>query len=669
MNEIMNAQDPSLEKDKLNEDQTANQETVNQEVEQLEDKQVEQVEQPKELVVTEVDSETAEVEETAVESETPNETKADEKAQDSQEGESAEELTTEAETEKIEINNLSKTELIELLKSLLHESLDKIREDVESIKQNFYRLSREEAETERLEFLNEGGDENEFESSEPILEVEFKELYAAYKQKRANFTAQLEKEQQDNLEKKKQIIEKIKALVNTKEDVSANVNVFRDLQQEWKEIGSVPASENTTLWRDYNLQQEAFWDLIKINNELREYDFKKNLEAKNKLIEIAEGLDEEKDVISAFRQLQKLHEEWRELGPVSRELREEIWSKFKQASTVINKKHQEYFEKVREIEKANLEKKEELCEKIENFDTSGLSSYADWSNATKEILALQEDWRLIGFVPRKHNQTIFERYRAACDKFFSAKADFNKSVKNTLSDNLSKKIELCEKAEAMKESTDWRRTTQEFVKIQKEWKTIGPVQKKHSDDIWKRFISACDYFFDQKSKNDSGKSEEEQKNMELKLEVIDKIAKFEKTENTSESLAALRSLAAEWNAIGHVPFKDKDKLYKKYRTALDEQFDKLNVDVSQRRLESFKSNISEMKGRTDNRIYRERDKLKRAYDHLITEIATYENNMGFLSISSKKGSGVLQEMERKIEALKEEVSLIEKKINLIDSQS
>lgn len=567
----------------------------------------------------------------------------------------------------VEISELSKQELCDRLKALLDsEDIIRIKSEVEAIKQSFYKKSKAETDQQRVEFVAKGGNELDFIPVPTELEDEFKELLNEYRNRKSKYNAQQEKEKDSNLLKKNHIIEQMKQLIESKEDVSANIAVFRQFQQDWKKTGPVPATAVNELWRQYNQYQEAFWDLIKINNELREYDFKKNLEAKNKLIETAESLDAETDVVSAFRQLQKLHEDWHDLGPVARELREEIWGRFKAASTVINKKHQSHFDEIREVEENNLELKVKLCEKIEALDTSKLSTYKEWDEATKNILDMQEEWRQIGFAPRKSNQKIFERYRKACDVFFSAKAEFYKEIKSNLNENLEKKKALCEKAETLKDSTEWKEAAEIFIQIQKEWKTIGPTPKKSSDEIWKRFIAACDYFFEQKNKNVSGQRGEEQQNLIKKKELIEKIRAFEKTENPGESLTALRALAAVWNSIGHVPFKEKDKIYKEYRTVLDAQFDALNINASQRRLESFKSNLKDMTQKGENKLYREREKLVRAYEHLKNEIATYENNIGFLSVSSKKGGGMLQEMERKIETLKEECRLLEQKINMID---
>ena len=564
--------------------------------------------------------------------------------------------------------DLTKTEMIARLKELADLEVNEIKEEVENIKINFYKKCKAETELQRALYIENGGNDNDFEATPTELEDEFRALYNDFKDKKAKLTAQLDQEREHNLAKKNSIIEQLKQLVESKEDVSTNINAFRQLQQDWKTIGQVPPSASNDLWKQYNQQQESFWDLIKINNELREYDFRKNLEAKLKLIEAAEALDKETEIVLAFRQLQKLHEDWRELGPVARDMRDEVWNKFKEASSVINKKHQGHFDEIREIEQVNLDKKNQLCERIEAVDFKAFKVYKEWDEATKSILEMQEEWRTIGFAPHKANQKVFERYRDACDAFFAAKAEFYKEVKTNLSENLDKKKALCEKVEALKDSTDWKTTTDELVKLQKEWKTIGPVQKKFSDEVWKRFIAACDYFFEQKNKNMSGQKTEELKNLDIKKGIIEKIKAFNKTDNIAESLAALRALAAEWNNVGHVPFREKDKIYKEYRAVLDAKFDELNIDASQRRLESFKSNLKDISSKGENKIYREREKLVRAYEHLKSEIATYENNIGFLSVSSKKGGGMLQEMERKIEALKDECKLLEQKINMIDEQ-
>jgi hypothetical protein len=354
------------------------------------------------------------------------------------------------------------------------------------------------------------------------------------------------------------------------------------------------------------------------------------------------------------------------LGPVSREHRDAIWNRFKEASSVINKKHQGHFDSIRQIEDENQASKTALCEKIEAFDFKTLSTYKAWDDATQTILAWQEEWRTLGFAPRKSNQQLFERYRSVCDAFFAAKNEFYKASKNVLNQNLDKKKALCEQAEALKDSSEWKETTDKLIQLQKEWKTVGPIAKKLSDELWKRFISACDYFFEQKTKNVSSAKNVEGDNLLKKKELILKIQALKNEGNVAETLTTLRACMAEWNIIGHVPFKEKDKVYKEYREAVDHQFEVLNVDASQRRLDNFKNNLKDISSKGENKLYREREKLVRAYEHLKSEIATYENNIGFFSSASKKGGGLIKEMERKIEALKDESKLIEEKIKLID---
>jgi len=564
----------------------------------------------------------------------------------------------------------SKPELIESLKLLISKDVDAVKDEVELIKQLFYKKTKAEIEELKKSFVEAGGDELEFLASKDEFEDIFKSLLNEFRSKKALLMAQLEKEKETNLIQKQHLLEQMKVLVESNDDVSSHINEFRTLQQKWKSIGQVPATASTELWKQYNLYQESFWDLIKINNELREYDFKKNLESKSLLCEAAEKLAAEADIISAFQQLQKLHEEWHEMGPVAREIRDQIWNRFKEASTAINKKYQSYFDGIRKLEEENFELKNTLCEKIEAFDFSNIKNYKAWDDATKTMLAWQEEWRSIGFAPRKVNQRIFDRYRKACDAFFTAKAEFYKQSKNELSQNADLKKALCEKAEALKDSVEWKETGDLLIQYQKEWKTIGPVGKRYSDELWKRFIAACDYFFEQKNKSTSGQRNAETENLLKKKELIAKIAAFEKTENPAESLNALRALMAEWSTIGHVPFKEKDKVYKEYRDAVDKQFEALNVDSSNRRMDSFRNNLKDMAGnKGENKMFRERDKLMRAYEHLKSEIATYENNIGFFSSNSKKGGGLIKEMERKIETLKEESKLIEQKINLIDENS
>ncbi len=572
------------------------------------------------------------------------------------------------ESKSLDLQAFSREELVAHLKQLLTLEIETIKDEVEHIKLLFYKKLKADNEESKKVFLESGGEEHDYKPVKDGLDEELKTLLNEYKTKKAALIAKMEADKENNLIQKQHILDRMKVLVESNDDVSSHINEFRELQKKWKSIGQVPQEHVNELWKSYAACQESFWDLIKINNELREYDFKKNLELKTTICEAAERLDEEADVISAFHQLQKLHDEWRETGPVAREFREEIWNRFKAASAVINRKHQGHFDEIRKIEEDNLIAKTALCEKIEAFDFASLNSYKAWDEATKTIMGWQEEWRTIGFAPRKSNHKIFDRYRAACDAFFNAKAEFYKASKNVLSDNLEKKKALCEQAEKLKDSTEWKETSETLIRLQKEWKTIGPVAKKYSDEVWKRFISACDYFFEQKQKNTSGQRTEELENLAKKKDLIAKINELDiVTDKTpADVLTMLREYIAQWNEVGHVPFRDKDKIYKEYRSAVDKMFEKLNVDANQRRLDTFKSNLKDMSTKGENKLLREREKLMRAYEHLKSEIATYENNIGFLTSTNKKGSGLIREMERKIEALKEEAGLIEQKINLIE---
>ncbi len=567
-----------------------------------------------------------------------------------------------------DLSTLSPESLVKHLAQLLTDDKQVKKEEVDQIKLLFYKKIKAETEEQKQVFLEGGGQEIDFLPEKNIFEDEFKSLLNEFKSKRAAVKAKLEADKEQNLLEKQHVIERMRVLIDKKDDVSSHIPEFRDLQKKWKEIGHVPHAANNDIWKEYNKLQEEFWDLVKISFELRDYDFKKNLETKIALCVEAERLSAEENVLDAFNQLQKLHDEWREIGPVARDQREELWKRFREASSVINRKHQGHFEDVRKIEEENQQQKIALCEQIESVDYSSFNSYKAWNDATTQIISLQEEWRSIGFAPRKVNKELFQRYRAACDNFFQAKADFNKSIKSQLNENLDKKRALCDQAEQLKNSTDWKETTEVFINLQKEWKTIGHVPRKYSNELWKRFIAACDYFFEQKSKNTDGKKTFELENLTKKKELIAQINALDEIseKQAPEILLKLREFIAQWNDIGHVPYRKKDEVYKEYRSAIDKIFEKLNIDASQRRLDTFKSNLKDMTAKGGNKILRERDKLMRVYDHLKSEIATYENNIGFLTSTDKKGSGLIKEMDRKIQALKEEASLVEQKINMID---
>ena len=562
---------------------------------------------------------------------------------------------------------LSKEEILEKLTGLVGAAADATRNEVEALKQAYYKIHRSEVDELKKAFLTAGGEEKDFVAPEDETESKIKELLNVYKEKRAAILAEEERVKAANYALKLQLIDQLKALTESQEDFNKLYNDFKDIQQRWKEVKAVPQEHVSELWKNYQIYSEKFYDIIKINNQFRDYDFKKNLEMKTALCETVEKLQTEPDVISAFHQLQKLHQQWREIGPVAKELREDLWSRFKAASTIINKRHQEHFEGLKAKEQENLEAKTAICEQIENIDFQALKSFKDWEEKNKEVIALQDKWKTIGFAPKKSNVKIFERFRAACDVYFNRKSEFYKNIKDEMEKNLELKKALCEKAEALKDSTDWKSTTEKMIALQKEWKTIGSVARKHSDAVWKRFISACDYFFEQKNKNASSQKSVEQTNLAAKKALIEKINTLDEADH-DEALAVLKGYMAEWNTIGHVPFKEKDKVYKEYHEAVDQQFDRLKVDQNDRKMQTFRSNLSDMSNgeRGKGKLYGEREKLMRMYERMKNELQTYENNIGFLSISSKGGGGLLKEMERKIDKLKNEMALIIKKIDAID---
>lgn len=556
----------------------------------------------------------------------------------------------------------TKEEVIQRLKEINNNACEAEKQEIDFLKQTFYKLHKAEQEANRKTFIESGGDANSFVPTTDPLEAELKSVLAEIKEKRNSMIAAIEKEKEENLQKKMEILEKMKNLTELSEDAGKNYNEFKNLQQEWNEIKLIPANKINEIWRTYQLYTEKFYDMLKLNNEFREYDFKKNLEQKTRICEAAEKLADEPDVISAFHQLQKLHQEFREIGPVAKEMRESIWARFKAASTNVNKRHQKHFEDLKEQEQNNLDQKTVICEIAEAMEYDKFTTFTDWEDKTQEILALQAKWKTIGYAPQKMNLKIFERFRAACDEFFRRKAEFFKTAKENMSVNLEKKKELCEKAEALKDSTAWKETAEILTKLQKEWKTIGPVPKKYSDSIWKRFIGACDYFFEQKSKATSSQRSEELENLNKKEELLKKIEKLEKTETYDETIAdKIKALISEWNSIGFVPFKDKDRLYKEFHNLVNKIFDKANLSATEKKLNSYKSGLSK-----ENNLYKEREKLVRIYERIKNEIKTYENNLGFLNSSSKKGNSLVNDIARKIEKLKNDLLLTQKKIEAID---
>lgn len=558
----------------------------------------------------------------------------------------------------------TKEEVIERLSEIDNDACNADKQEIDLLKQTFYKLHKAEQEAARKAFEEQGGKPEEFVPAADPLENKFKEIMSSIKEKRSEMAAEAEREKEDNLAKKLQILDKMKDLIENSDDTGKIYNEFKELQQQWNDIKQVPIGKVNELWKSYQLYTEKFYDMVKLNNEFREYDFKKNLEQKTKLCEAAEKLAAEDDVVSAFHQLQNLHQEFRNIGPVAKELRESIWARFKAASTAINRRHQQHFEELKEKEQNNLDQKTVICEIAEAMEYDTFKTFADWEDKTKEILALQAKWKTIGYAPQKMNVKIFERFRAACDEFFKRKAAFYKDIKNSMAENLEKKKALCEKAEALKDSTDWKATAEILTKLQKEWKTIGPVSKKHSDAVWKRFIGACDHFFAQKNKANSSQRSVESDNMAKKENIISQLHEIEKAGNEDESVAdKIRGLIKEWNGIGHVPFKEKDRLYNDFHSTIDRLFAKLNITVSEKKLSSFKSNLS-----SGNNLYRDREKLVRTYEGLKNDIQTYENNLGFLTSASKKGNSLVQDIQRKIERLKGDMELVTKKIAAIDEK-
>jgi hypothetical protein len=556
----------------------------------------------------------------------------------------------------------SKEDVIARLQEISQQEEPANKAELDVMKQTFYRLRNAEVEAARKTFEENGGTPEAFVAPKDEHEVRFKEIMSVIRERINTLKAEEEAEKQENLEKKLAIIERMKELSESPEDANKAYNEFKKLQAEWSEIKNVPAAKVNELWKSYQLHTEKFYDLIKLNNEFREYDFKKNLEIKLHLCEAAEKLTQEEDVISAFHQLQKLHQEFRESGPVAKEQRDEIWNRFKAASTIVNRRHQQHFEGIKEKEQRNLDEKTVICEIVEAMEYDKLVTFQDWHDKTEEILALQTKWKTIGFAPQKMNTKIFERFRTACDDFFKRKADHFKSLKGNMNDNLEKKKQMCEQAEALKDSTDWKNTADILTKLQKEWKEIGPVAKKHSETIWKRFVGACDYFFEQKAKAESAHRSVELVNLDKKKAIIEKLEAINKEENPSEKNGnTIRELMKEWNNVGHVPFKEKDKIYKKYHALVDALFSKLNMSISKKKLSNFKAGLNK-----EVNIHRERERLVRAYENMKNEIKTYENNIGFLTSSSKKGNNLVTEMNRKIEKLKAELNLITQKIAAID---
>lgn len=577
-----------------------------------------------------------------------------------------------SETQKVSEESLTnyaamdKKQLVEVLQNLAQQPVNEVKEDVVRVRVAFAAIRKEELAKEKEAFIANGNEEAAFAPAADELEEQFKSLYAEIKEKRAAYNAAQDALKAENLAKKREIISKINEIAEDADNVNRQYSTVQQLQQDFKAIGEVPSENDTEVWKAYQVAVERFYDLLKMNKELRDYDFKKNLEQKQALCAEAEALDEEADIVDAFKKLQQLHTSWREIGPVSKEIREELWTRFKNASAVINKKYQSFFEERKANEKKNAEGKEALCVKIEAISTDNLKTYAAWDEATKAIIGLQEEWKKLGFASRKVNTELFARFRKSCDEFFAKKAEFFKRMKDELAANLAKKIELCEKAEALKDSTEWKKTTDALIALQKEWKTVGPVVKKHSDAVWKRFIAACDAFFEEKKKQNVNVHSVEHENLKQKKDIIAQINSILENKETEDAPNKVRELMKKWQEVGYVPYKEKDKVYAEYKAAIDKAFEQLDMKAKKARMANFANSINQMSD--TGKVYHERERLVRAYEMKSQELKTYENNLGFFNAQSKSGNSLVKEMERKIANIKEEIAMLEQKIKLIDEK-
>ena len=641
----MNSQENALEKGQFAEEQAAA-ETVAE------------VQNTQEAVAEVPVEEVAETEEKAVE-ETPEIVE--------EAPETVEEPTAEEPVEKKIYN--TKQEVLDRIKEIAQSDEAPAKDEVDLLKTVFYKLHIAEREQQMKEYLDGGGDPEKYQVRPDDLEEMFKVEMNVIKEKRAKVFQAQEAEKQQNLQRKLEIIEKIKSMVTSPDEANKSYKEFKALQDEWREIKAVPAEKANELWRNYQLYVEQFYDLLKLNNEAREYDFKKNLELKTKLCEAAEKLADESDVISAFHQLQELHQQYREIGPVAKDLREEMWQRFKAASTVINKRHQQHFEGLRAREEENLQKKTELCEKVEAIAQEENKGAGDWEKHTKQIIELQNEWKTIGFAPQKMNVKIFERFRAACDDFFTRKATYFKTMKEQFAENAEKKRALVEKAQELQDSTDWKSTSDKFIALQKEWKTIGLVPKKLGDQLWNDFLAACNKFFEARNAATAGTRNEERANLEAKRAIIEQLKELSEQEVADGLQEKVHELVEQYNQIGHVPYKEKDKLYKEYREVLDKLYKDLNISAAHRRLDNFKSNLKNMAKRGEDALDSERTRLMRRYEQMKQEIQTYENNLGFLNAASKKGSSLIDEMNRKVQKLKDDLKLTYEKIKAIDEEN
>ena len=575
--------------------------------------------------------------------------------------------TPEAEQEVVQQTFRTKEEVVARVQEIAQSDEVGDRTELNLLKQLFYKFHNAEVQEAFRAFVEAGGEEDKFTPEIDPAEPAFREAMQTIRERRAALMEAQEQQKQDNLKRKLEILDRIQQLASTPEEANQNFDEFKALQAEWKDIKAVPAERATELWKNYQLYVEQFYDLLKLGHELRDYDFKKNLEIKMRLIEQAEALAENPDVLQAFNQLQALHQEWKETGPVAKEIREDVWAKFKEASTVINKKHQAHFEAIKAREEENLTKKTALCEQLEALETEGLKTFADWDAVTQKIKELQAEWKTIGFAPQKMNTAIFERFRQGCDAFFEKKTAFFHDLKEELNTNLTKKKALVEKAESLMDSTDWRSTGDILINLQKQWKEIGTVPRKYSEDLWKRFTAACDHFFEARQAATADTRNEEKANKEQKLGIIAQLKELAEAEGDN-IIAQVKELQQKWNEVGHVPFRDKEALYKEYRALCDKIYDAYGVSQAKRRLNNFRQNLQQRVESAGGSLAGERERMQRAYERMVAEIKTYENNIGFLNAGSKKGNSLVEAMNKKVEKLRDELNLLAQKIKAVDEQ-
>ncbi|NOR75129.1 MAG: DUF349 domain-containing protein [Draconibacterium sp.] len=606
--------------------------------------------------------------ETATEETVSNSTKKEEKTEEEKVVAPKHKKPIVKKRETIDYTNFSQIELVNALRDVLENNEShNIKDEVEAIKSVFYKNLNENTENAKKIFIEEDGVEEDFVAAKDPYENDIKDLLRRYRQIRIDFNKKMEYEKDDNLKLKYEVIERIKGLINSEESINKTFNDFRYLQDEWRRIGLVPQSKMKNLWDTYHFHVENFYDYIKINRELRDLDLRKNLEIKIKLCENAEELLIEPSIIKAFNNLQKFHEQWREVGPVPREQKDNIWERFKASTSIINKKHQDFFESRKDEQKKNLNAKTALCEKVEEISISEISSYRDWDEKSKELVELQKVWRTIGFAPKKDNNKIYERFRTACDKFFDAKRDFYAKNKEIQQNNMQLKIDLCVQAEALKDNDDWKKTTQDFINIQKKWKEIGPIPRKHSDNVWKRFRAACDLFFDKKSEHFSGMDNEQDENLKKKEELIEQANNFKSVGNVDDNLKSLKDFQRQWTEVGHVPFKKKDEVQVKFREAINKLFDELNIDDEKRNLLKFRSKMSSYSesNRGQNKMRMERDKYMNKLKQLENDHVLLDNNIGFFA-KSKNADALIADIKKKLELSKQKIEFLKNKIRVID---